>query len=202
MNKFPIMEGFAKFCIAYIQVVYNTMKRTLNILLILISTLSYSQNNSESDVFKKIIDHEIGKGALGIYVQCKKSKTYFDQTIFKEETGLEVPENILKEIEANVAKSSIGIWNSELINELNYGSDFIKSNKCLTEKEVEQIFEKTKKWQHIVSISEPIFDNNYENCIVSIIYRRSTESASGSKYFLKKVYGIWVIIAVYEIRMT
>lgn len=178
------------------------MKRALKILLILISTLSYSQNNSESDVFKKIIDHEIGKGSLGIYVQCKKSKTYFDQTIFKEETGLEVPEIILKEIEANVTKNSNGIWNSELINELNYGPTTIKNNKCLTEKEVEQIFEKTKKWQKIISISEPVFDNNYENCVVSISYRNFTESAYGSKYFLKKVYGIWTVIAEYEIWMT
>jgi hypothetical protein len=82
------------------------MKRTLKMLLVLISALSYSQNNSESDVFKKIIDHEIGKGSIGLYVQCKKSKTYFDQTIFKEETGLEVPEKILKEIEVNIVKSS------------------------------------------------------------------------------------------------
>ncbi len=178
------------------------MKRTLKILLILISNLSYSQNNSESDVFKKIIDHEIGKGSIGIYVQCIKYKTYFDQTIFKEETGLEVPENILKEIEANVAKSSDGIWNSELLNELNYGPVTIKSNKCLTEKEVEQIFKKTKKWQKIISISEPVFDNNYENCVLTISYWNFTESVSRSKYFLKKVYGIWTVIAEYEFMMT
>ena len=50
------------------------MKEILNILLILISALSYSQNNSESDVFKKIIDHEVEKGTLGIYIQCEKAK--------------------------------------------------------------------------------------------------------------------------------
>ncbi|WP_268848826.1 hypothetical protein [Flavobacterium aestivum] len=178
------------------------MKRTLNILLILLSTLSYSQNNSESDVFKKIIDDQIGKGTFGIYVQCEKSRTYFDQTIFKEETGLEVPENILKEIEANVAKSSNGIWNLKLINELNYGSSSINSEKCLTNKDAEEIFEKTKKWQNIISISEPVFDNNYENCVVSITYWRFTNSVHGSKYFLKKVYGIWTVIAVYGISMS
>lgn len=178
------------------------MKRTLNILLILISSLSYSQNKSESDVFKKIIDHEIGKGVLGIYIQCEKSKTTFDQTVFKEETGLDVPENILKEIEVNATKSSNGIWNSELIKELNYSSNLIKSNRCLTNKEIEQIFENTKKWQNVVCISEPVFDNNYENCVVSIIHWTFTESASGSKYFLKKVYGTWTVIAIYEIFMT
>ncbi|WP_445756247.1 hypothetical protein [Polaribacter sp.] len=42
------------------------MKRTFNIILILISTLSYSQNSPEFDVLRKIIDHKIGKGTSGI----------------------------------------------------------------------------------------------------------------------------------------
>jgi len=178
------------------------MKRNLNIFLILISTLSFSQNNSEFEVFKKIIDHEIGKGILGIYIQCEKPKTFFDQKDFKEQTGLEVPENILKEIEINGTKSSDGIWNSELISELSYGSDFIKSKKCLTKKDAELIFEKTKKRQTIVSISEPIFDNNYENCVVSVTYWKFTGSAYGHKYFLKKVYGVWTVIVEYGMWMT
>ena len=178
------------------------MKRTLNILLILISTLSYSQNSSEFDVFKKIIDHEIGKGTLGIYIQCEKPKTFFDYKDFKEQTRLEVHENIIKEIEKNGTKSSGGIWDSELINELNYNSDFIKEKKCLTKNDAEQIFEITKKRQNIVSISEPVFDNNFENCVVSVRYWKFTGSAYGHKYFLKKVYGIWTVIVEYEMWMT
>jgi hypothetical protein len=178
------------------------MKRTINILLILISTLSFSQNNSESEVFKKVIDYEIRKGISGIYVQCEKPKTSFDLNDFKEQTGLEVPENILKEIENNGTKSSNGIWNSELINKLNYDSDFIKSKKCLTKKDVELIFKKTRKRQNIVSISEPVFDNNYENCVVSVTYWKFTGSAYGRKYFLNKVYGVWTVIVEYEHWMT
>lgn len=183
----------------------NHKKKNMKIyclLFLTISTLSFSQNNSESDVFKKIIDEQIGKGTLGIYVQCEKYKTFFDLKEFKEEACLEVPEKILNEIEANVAKSNDGIWNSELINELNYSSDLIKSKKCLTKKEAEEIFIKTKKRQKIISISEPIFDNNYENCIVSVIYSTFTHSASGHSYFLKKVYGSWTVITVYGIWMT
>ena len=178
------------------------MNRTLNIILILISTLSYSQINSEFEVFKKIIDFEIGKGTSGIYTQCKKPKTSFDQKDFREQTGLEVPENILNEIEKNGTKSSDGTWNSELISELSYGSDFIKSKKCLTKKDAELIFKKTKKRQTIVSISEPIFDNNYENCVVSVTYWKFTGSAYGHRYFLKKVYGMWTVIVEYGIWMT
>ncbi len=110
------------------------MKQALNTFLILISTFCYSQSTSESDVFKKIIDYEIGKGVLGIYVQCEKSKTFFHQNDFKKETGLKVPENILMEIEKNGIKSSNGIWNSKFTNRLNYSSDFIKIKHWLTKK--------------------------------------------------------------------
>jgi hypothetical protein len=178
------------------------MKRTLNILLILISTVCYSQNSSESDVFKKILDYEIGKGTTGIYIQCEKPKTYFDCEDFNNQTGLEVPENILKEIEENGIKSSDGIWNSELISKLNLNSDFIKSKSCLTKEDAEQIFVATKKRQNILSISEPVFDNKYENCMVSVSYWKFTGSAYGYKYFLKKVYGVWTIITEFEFWMT
>jgi hypothetical protein len=183
----------------------NRKKKNMKIyylLFLTISTLSFSQNNSEPAVFKKIIDEQFGKGTFGIYVQCEKHKTFFDLKEFKEETALEVPEKILNEIEVNVVKSNDGIWNSELIKELNYSSDLIKNKKCLTKKETEEIFIKTKKRQEIISISEPIFDNNYENCIVSVIYSTFTHSASGHSYFLKKVYGSWTVIAVYGFWMT
>ena len=179
------------------------MKEILNILLILISALSFSQNSSESDIFKKIIDHEVGKGTLGIFIRCEKSKTYFENNDFNEQTGLKVPEKILKEIKTNGIKSSDGIWNSKLIKELNYGTGLIiKTEKCLTKKDVEQIFKKTGKRQNIISISEPIFDNNYENCIISVSYSKFTGSAYGHQYFLKKVYGVWTVIVEYEQWMT
>jgi len=178
------------------------MKRILNILVILISTLSYSQNNTESNVFKKIINYEIGKCGRGMYVQCEKPKTFFDAKDFKVETGLNVPENILKEIELNESKSKMGIWNSELITELNYSKDFIKSKNCLTKNDAEQLFKKTNKRQKILSISEPIFDNNYENCIVSVSYLKFPGSAYGKKYFLKKIYGSWTVIIEYKISMS
>ncbi len=183
-------------------VMCNMMKRTLNTLLILIATLSYSQNNSESNVFRKIIDYEIRKGGRAMYVQCEKQKTSFNAKDFKVETRLNIPENVLKEIELNESKSRIGIWNSELINELNYNEDFIRNKECLTKKDTEQLFKKTKKRQRIISISEPIFDNNYENCVISVSYLKFTGSSYGKKYFLKKVYGIWTVIVEYAIWMT
>jgi hypothetical protein len=178
------------------------MNRTLTIFLIFISTLSFSQGNPETDIFRKIINHEIEKGITGIFIQCEKSKTFFDLKDFKEKIGLEVPENTLKEIEQNGVKSTDGTWNSELINSLNYGSDLIKSKKCLTKNDAELIFKKTKIRQNIISVSEPIFDDNYENCVVSVTYWKFNGSAFGHKCFLKNVYGVWTVIVEYEQWMT
>lgn len=178
------------------------MKKALKILVLLTTSLVYSQNNSQSEVFKKIIEEQINKGSLNLYVQCEKPQTFFDKTIFKEETGLEVSEKILNEIEVNIEKSSASFWNSKLTTELNYDSNFLNGKKCLTRKDTEKLFLKTKKRQNIISISEPIFDYTYENCIVSITYHTYIDSAAGHSYFLKKIHGIWTIITIYNFWMT
>ena len=178
------------------------MKRILIIISFLITVFSYSQNNSEAEVFKKVIDYEIERGSKGIYIQCEKHKTSFNLKEFKEETPLNIPKNVLNEIETNKLKSRDGFWNSELINGLNYDSNFIKSKKCLTYNEIQQLFKETNTLQNILSITEPIFDNKYENCVVSVFFSRFTHSSSGNSYFLKKVYGVWVVIHIYEFWMS
>ena len=187
------------------------MNRTLNIFLLLISTLSYSQNNSEFDIFKKIIDYEIGQGSSYIYLRCEKTKTFFDQNSLKEQTGLKVPKTILEEIKKNALKSNAGIWNPDLIKELNYGSDFINNEKCLTLKDAEKcltlkdaekLFNKSGKKLSVILLSQPIFDSKFEHCVISISYLTFTGSAYGHTYFLKKVYGIWTIIVEYEPWMS
>ena len=168
----------------------------------LITTFCYSQNAEENEIFKKINDHEISNG--GIFIRCEKSKTYFDSIDFKEQTGLKVPDNILDELTEASNLNNDGNWNPELIKNLNekYTSDFIIKDKCLTLKDAERLFKKTGKRQSVVSISQPIFDLKFEHCIILVSYLKFTGSAYGHKYFLKKVYGIWTIIIVYETWMT
>jgi len=178
------------------------MKKILIIILTLSSTLSYSQNKLENQIFKKIIDFQIEIGNKGIYIQCEKLKTFFNFKKINEETGLKVSLNILKELDQNAKKSNDGIWESKLLTELNYSIDFLKSKKCLTKKDIKQLFKKTKKRQSIISISKPVFDHNYKNCIVSISYSKFTGNFYGHSYFLSKVYGIWTIVAVFETWMT
>jgi hypothetical protein len=52
-------------------------------ILILFSTLSYLQNNSDFDVFKKIIEHESGTGVLGLYVHAKNLKLLLTKSSFR-----------------------------------------------------------------------------------------------------------------------
>ncbi|WP_041557725.1 hypothetical protein [Cellulophaga algicola] len=174
------------------------MRQTSYIILLLISTWSYSQNNSGDAVFKKIIHYEIQQDTIGIYISCEKSKAFFDKEDLKEQTVLEVPEKILNELEENATKSNHGSWDSELITELNYGSDFIKSMQCLSLKEAQLLYDKKKKRQHIITLSEPVFDNDYENCVISVSFQYFTGSAHGYSYFLKKTDGVWTVIAYYD----
>ena len=145
---------------------------------------------------------KIGQGTSNIYLRCEKMKTFFDQNSFKEQTGLKVPENILEEIEKNALESNAGIWNPELIKELNYGSDFVKNEKCLTLKDADKLFNKSEERLSVILLSQPIFDSKFEHCVISISYLRFTGSAYGHTYFLKKVYGIWTVIVEYEPWMT
>ena len=51
-------------------------------------------------------------------------------------------------------------------------------------------FKKTGKRQNIISISEPIFDNNYENCIIININKITKKSKNF--FFIKYFDKIWV----------
>jgi hypothetical protein len=178
------------------------VKKALKILLLLITTLSFSQNKSENEVFKKIIDNEIEKNKSIIYIRCEKRNTSFDIKEFKEENeGFVISETTLNEFEKNNIIIN-EIWNSELIKQLKFNSTYIKSKNCLTNEEIELIFKNTNKRQNIVSINKPIFDNNFENCIVSVMYSKSFRSASGQSYFLKKINGIWTIVMEFGIWIS
>ena len=178
------------------------MVKALKTLLLLITTLSFSQNKSENEVLKKIVDHEIQKNKATIYIECKKTNTSFNIEEFKEESaGLEISEITLNEFKNNNIHTD-EVWNSELIKQLEFNSIYIKSTNCLTKEEIELIFKNTNKRQNIVSISKPVFDNNFESCIVSVMYSKSFRSASGQSYFLKKVNGIWEIIMEFRQWIT
>ncbi len=180
------------------------MKTIINILFLISILTGFSQNieEKESQIFEKIVTHEFQYG--GIYLGCTKSKTYFDSAELTKQSGLEIPENILEELTKSSELSKKETWSPKLIkrNHKKYSTKYIKKGKCLSGKDSERLFERTKKRQTIVLISKPIFDSEFENCIVSVKYLRYTRSANGNTYFLKKIYGKWIIVATYDLWLT
>ena len=153
-------------------------------------------------LIRKVVDSEIGNGKYGIYLRCEKPKTPFDTRIFKEQTGLAVPENILNEIENNSTGENVRTWNSEVFSQLGYGPDFIKSKKCLSKEDAEMLLEKARTRKNILSVGHPVFDNASEHCIISADYRMFEKSTYGHTYFLKKTCGVWTVVLIYDTWMS
>ncbi|MEH6681042.1 MAG: hypothetical protein V7724_10875 [Sediminicola sp.] len=169
------------------------------IVITLISICCFSQQNPDRELFDKIIKENLSSSTF--YLSCEKSRTFFDGGQFKRETGLKVPSNILEELEISSKKSRGGNWNMEFLNASAYVSKFLKGN-CLIEEDVNALFEKTMKRHLVFKISEPIYDESRENCVISFSCVKFKGSAYGSSYFLKKVYGSWIVISIFNTWIT
>ncbi|WMN07874.1 hypothetical protein QYS48_30190 [Marivirga arenosa] len=174
------------------------MKYLATIILTFIATLSWSQTNNEFSIFTKIIEQEASNGK--VYIHCDKPKTYFNTNELIEQTGLQIPQNTLNELKESVLTSRDGVWDQGLIQSLN--SSFLKSKNCLTKEATNELFRETGERQKVVSISEPVFDQKSENCIISVTIQNYLGSASGYSYFLSKVYGTWTIVATFNPWIT
>jgi len=178
------------------------MKKIKTILIIfLLPILTYSQCDYETEIFQSVINFEIEKGATELYFQCEKDKTFFTLTDFRKESVMKVPDSIMNEIMNSANNSFNSIWDPAILGTINY-SKSQHLEKCLTKDEIIALFNSTKKRQTVLSISQPIFDLKHENCIVSITYWYYTGSASGHSYFIKKIYGKWVIIETFGMWIT
>ena len=187
------------------NVMCNTMNTIIKtILLIIIFPLwTYSQPEYESEIFRSILNFETEKGATRLYIQCNKAKTFFTIKDFKDRSGLQVPDSILTELENSSSNSINAFWDSDLSEAINLGLEITHHlDKCLTKDEVIELFDSTQTRQTVIGISQPIFDSKHENCVVSINYWNFIGSAWGHSYFLRKVYGKWVVIETFGFWMT
>lgn len=168
---------------------------------IFLPVICFCQSDNETDILKLIILNEAKEN--GIYLKCDKRKTNFDSSEYlEEEPDNELSNKKISELIASSETSIDDIWDFKIIKKLKFNSKTLLSNKCLSDKDVSRIFERTKRRQNIVSISQPIFDSNYENCIVSVDYTNYIGSAHGHSYLLKKVNGIWKIESTFNLWVT
>lgn len=161
--------------------------------------LTFSQEQPDQEILEKIVQHEFQNGSN--YIECIKSKTHFETEGFKSQNGSQVPEEVLNELQIASQKSIDTIWDKTLFAAKNINA-FIHGSNCMTTAEVRELFEITGKRQRIVSISDPIFDSDQQHCVVSIVYTPWKQSFSAQTYFLKKVYGVWTIIYIYDFLMS
>ena len=169
--------------------------------LILVPSLSFSQSQSEVEVFTKIIEYAVNKGENQLYFQCTKARITFMPAIFNERSPLKVPQHVLKELEKNARSSQSSVWNLKSLDQTFESGYFIDKN-CLTKEDVQDLTENTEKQFTILSISNLAFDDPEENCIVSVRFIKSAIYQYGYTFFLKKVYGVWTIIDKYDYWMT
>jgi len=175
----------------------NYKKALIVFLLLLTTNTSYSQMNSdENDIFKTIIYKGIQNGYTQIILSCDKPTTEFNIERFIKETGLNnIPKIILEEIKINTKETKVNKkWNQDNINTLKIGHDFLKYNYCINNYKIKNCLKNREK---AFKITKPIFDNKKQHCIVSLIIF-SKESSYFSSFFLKKVYGKWIVIETFD----
>jgi hypothetical protein len=139
-------------------------------------------------------------------------KTYFDydSAAFENETGFKVPKKIISDWKKNLAPDNfISFWNERELNKIDtiftvndtvvLKKPFVK---CLSQTEEKSLFEKAKIRQRVYSISKILFDDSRENAIFELLYTPWPGDVSGGKIFIKKVFGVWIIIARFDYSMT
>jgi len=150
----------------------------------------------ENRIFETMILNQVSKGSTNFYVSCDRPKTFFKVESFLEQSTLkDVPKNILHELEKKYDKyNEIKQWDCNLLKELKLPEGFLISDKCLASKKKKIILENTKERITVFTISNPIFDDKKEHCIVDVVISKYKGSFQASSYILKFIYGKWVIL--------
>ena len=185
------------------------MKKLFNPLFILL--VIFTQYHSvlgqqiveENNIFNSIILHQIKSGSSQLYLDCKKAETYFDLESFLEETTLvSIPRKILDEILFN-SKNDIKNkdWDCDLLKKLKLNKDFLVQKKCLKEKEIKRVL-KIKSKNIILRVHKPIFDKNNNHCVIDLTILTSEGVFKASSFFLKKIYGKWIILEEFNFSMS
>ena len=175
--------------------------RKIVLFLVLVPSLILSQSESEVDVLTKIIEFTLDKEQSQLYLECTKARISFKATIFNDRSSLKVPQHVLEDLEKNVKNSKINDWDLKSLDET-FESDYFINKNCLTKEDLQGLTENTKNQYTVLSISNLVFDDLEENCIVSFRFIKSATHQFGYTFFLKKVYGRWTILDKYDYWMT
>ncbi|RAV28252.1 hypothetical protein [Sinomicrobium soli] len=196
--------------------------RFVFIILIHIITVShgYSQNmaNDTLDVMAKVLFDNIDYSLKpNYYITCVGPETHFTKKSFLTDSELsDIPMEVLEELETNARGGKAKVWCSGFLKTLlkNYDTilnpSLFPQKTCITlsPKDIQKarndheyrIAGISGKIKDIIifTLHTPVFDNNKEHCVVSVVSRFYIFGFQSFDYFLKKVYGKWVIISKFN----
>jgi hypothetical protein len=173
-------------------------------LLIFFGFLSHqvvAQNDAQYEVLRTVLEHELKASNSPLFLGCHKSRTVFDPKVLLEESGLLLSEHILDDLKQDAGQSKTGRWDRKSLKTI-LVEDIELQKVCLSPKAIENKFRSTGKRQNIILVSQPIFDRNFNYCVVQIVYQKFFKSAYGGSYLLKRNPTGWEIIAEFEYWMS
>lgn len=147
--------------------------------------------NIDNEILELIVNENIAHSKF--YIGCEKSKTIFNYKDINEQTGLKVPSKILSELHNSSKKSQKGSWKLNFPFKKKRTLEYLISSDCQNNNSLSE-----EKRIPVFFISQPIYDRKLENCIVSFSSIQFKGSGYGCTYLLKKVYGSWTVIAIFD----
>jgi hypothetical protein len=187
------------------------MRKTIALLFLL---LLYSISNAQADeqILNEILFDLFGFQQDSIYMENIKTRTSFeyDSISFEKMTGLTIPSEIISEWKQNEENNDfVAEWSEQNLNKTDFiyfANDTIIAKKpvfkLLTQSEIDQIFERTKKRQYIYSISNILFDNSQENALFHFSVKPWPGEFRSETILVKKVFGKWRIIERFDFGMS
>lgn len=179
------------------------------VFLILFSSSTISSQNDEGEIIEVILWSNINENFVmspKYYIECCRPKTFFNINDFIETTGLDsIPDNVLNELYEASIKDYQNTWNKNRIGELKKQfSRYLLSDKCQGRLEVDKIQKRKiknkeiEKNVYILTFHKAIFDKKKNHCVITVVTSFYQDSFFSMTYFLKKIYGKWIIISEFD----
>lgn len=170
------------------------MKLSICVLFFWITSVFSNNMDDEAIIFAILVEIQNYNCNFydSFYINCHKPKTFFEETEFIIETGItDFSKQKMLEFKINSFSQEKEKWEVEKFEKI--------TNKFITKiEETCNYFEQKRflnKKEKLITFHNPIFDNDRENCIITVVLSHSQNGFSSQDYFLTKIYGKWIIVS-------
>jgi hypothetical protein len=186
--------------------------RTSIIIFFLLGSAMMSHAQTDEKLIKEIFYPLFDPQTDTLILQSQIDKTYFDDdsTTILKETGLKVPRRIISEWKKNIVSDNfISEWDEHVLNKpdtIYDEKDTIIDSKpvfvCMSKRNINLLFEKTKKRQPVYAISKILYDDSGENAIFDLTCIPWPGDFSSQTIFIKKIFGKWIIVSRFHFLLS